>query len=116
MNYLSHFNDEFKLRSCISKSIKKIRKDNKLTQEKLAELLNVSIEHISRIENCKYTCSIMLIFKICTIFKIDIHDFFNINTEISDDNITTFLKNLPTEKYNAITEFCKEIENCRNNS
>ncbi len=116
MNYLSLFKNDFELRNHISTSIKKIRKENNLTQEKLAELLNVSVEHISRIENCKYTCSIMLIFKICTIFKMDIHDFFNISINNSTDDISNFLKNLPAEKYNAITDFCKEVEKYRNNS
>lgn len=116
MNYLSFFKNDQDLRKTISKSVKKIRKENKLTQEKLAELLNVSVEHISRIENCKYTCSIMLIFKICTIFKMDIHTFFNISIANSDDDISKFLKNLSVDKYDAITEFCKEVEKYRNNS
>ena len=115
MNYLSYFSNEDKLKECIARSVKKIRLENNLTQERFAEKLEVSIEHISRIENCKYTCSIMLILKICTEFKIDLHDFFSI-AEGTNDSITNYLRNLSTEKFNAIVEFCKEVEKCRGNS
>ena len=57
MNYLSYFRNETELRKAISSSIIKIREKNNLTQQKLAELLDVSVEHISRIENEKYTWS-----------------------------------------------------------
>lgn len=115
MDYISHFNNENELRKCIASSVKKIRNDNKLSQEKLAELLNVSIEHISRIENCKYTCSIMLIFKICSLFKLTLHDFFNISDEYSN-GITEYLGTLSLEKYDTILDFCKQIENYINKS
>ncbi len=109
MNYLSYFKNEEEIRECIAKNVLKIRQDNKLTQEKLAEILDVSIEHISRIENCKYTCSISFIFGLCTAFKMDINDFFNIKSQ-NNNNIIDFLNNLPIEKYNAIIEFCDEIK------
>ena len=64
MNYLSYLKNESQIQKAISNSFIKIRKKNKLTQEKLAEILDVSVEHISRIENCRYTCSITLIIKI----------------------------------------------------
>ena len=115
MNYLSYFPNEDKLKKCIAKSVKKIRTENNLTQEKFAEKLEVSIEHISRIENCKYTCSIMLILKICTEFKIELHDFFCISKKTNTD-ITDYLKSISTDKFNAIVEFCKEVEKCRENS
>lgn len=86
-----------------------LRIKNKLTQQKLAELLDVSIEHISRIENCKYTCSISLIFKMCSIFDLSIDEFFGV-TPIENDSISNFFKNLSLEKRDAIIEFCKQIE------
>ena len=109
MNYLSHFGTDSDVKNAISKSLLKIRKNNNLTQQKLAEILDVSIEHISRIENCKYTCSINLIFKICTIFKMNIDEFFEIE-DSDENNLTKFFKSLSIEKRNAIVEFCKEIE------
>lgn len=115
MDYISHFNDEIELRKCIASSVKKIRNDNKLSQEKLAEMLNVSVEHISRIENCKYTCSIMLIFKICSLFKLTLHDFFKISDK-SNNDIVEYLGSLSLEKFDTISNFCKQIENYINKS
>ena len=110
MNYTNYFKNEEQIQKAISKAIIKIRINNNLTQQKLAEILDVSIEHISRIENCKYTCSITLIFKICSIFNLNIDEFFEIE-KCEEDNISNFFKNLSLEKRNAIIEFCKQIEN-----
>lgn len=109
MNYLSYFKNENEIKECISKNVLKIRQDNKLTQEQLAEMLDVSVEHISRIENCKYTCSISFIFSLCTKFKMDINDFFHIKQNHSN-SIIDFLDNLSLEQYKAIIEFCDEIK------
>lgn len=108
MDYLAYFKDDQEVRKRIATGILKIRKENKLTQETLAEMLDVSIEHISRIENCKYTCSITLIFKICSIFKMNIDEFFGIIHEDKND-IIRFLETLPLEKANSIIEFCDKI-------
>lgn len=110
MKYTSYFENEQQLQKAIAKSILNIRTKNDLTQQKLAEILDVSIEHISRVENCKYTCSISLIFKLCTIFDLTIDEFFGINNS-QDDSISTFFKDLSLEKREAIVEFCKQIEN-----
>ena len=75
MNYLSYFKDEKQIQKAISNGFLNIRKKNKLTQEKLAELLDVSVEHISRIENCKYTCSITILLKILIISPLTIISF-----------------------------------------
>ena len=113
MNYLSYFKDENEIKKAISKSIIKIRENNNLTQQKLAEMLDVSVEHISRIENEKYTCSIKLIFKICTIFQMNLDEFFGIASS-NNTSLTTFLKELSLEKREAIIEFCKEVEKYSN--
>ena len=111
MNYLSYVKDEKQIQKAISTAFISIRKKNKLTQEKLAELLDVSVEHISRIENCKYTCSITIIFKMCSIFNMSINEFLGISNSTSENNLTNFFKDLPLEKRDAIYLFCKEIEN-----
>lgn len=116
MNYLSYFKNESDIRKVISDTIIKIRKSNNLTQEKLAEILDVSVEHISRIENCKYTCSITLILKACTIFKLSLDEFFQISTYESPSGITKFIKELTIDKQNAIIDFCEEIKNEVKNS
>lgn len=55
----------------IGKRIKEKRKELLLTQEKLAEMLDVSVEHLSRIETGSYRPSLALIEKICRIFGVD---------------------------------------------
>ncbi|MBQ8028421.1 MAG: helix-turn-helix transcriptional regulator [Clostridia bacterium] len=55
----------------IGQRIKLQRKKKNLTQEKLAEMLDVSTEHLSRIETGSYRPSLSLIERICEIFKIE---------------------------------------------
>lgn len=111
MKNLSYFKDENQIQKAISNSFLSIRKKNKLTQEKLAEILDVSVEHISRIENCRYTCSITIIIKMCSIFNLSLNDFFGIENNESESELDKFFKELPIEKRDAIYQFCKEIEN-----
>lgn len=54
----------------IGQRIKKLRKEHSYTQEKLAEILDISTEHLSRIENGMYRPSLTLIEKICDIFDV----------------------------------------------
>ena len=110
MDYTNYFKNEEQIRKAISNAVIKIRTNNNLTQQKLAEILDVSIEHISRIENCKYTCSITLIFKLCSIFNLSIDEFFEIKKN-EDNTIANFFKNLSLDKREAIVDFCKQIEN-----
>ncbi|MGN1442232.1 MAG: helix-turn-helix domain-containing protein [Acutalibacteraceae bacterium] len=55
----------------IGQRIKRERKVSGLTQEKLAEMLEISTEHLSRIETGSYRPSLLLIEKISEIFNID---------------------------------------------
>ncbi len=55
----------------IGQRIKFHRKKNLYTQEQLAEKLNLSTEHLSRIENGTYRPSITLIEKLCNVFTIN---------------------------------------------
>lgn len=65
-----------KIKNHIGKKIKALRIDNDLSQEKLAEYVNLSREHISCIERGKNLVSIDSLYKIATFFKINIKDFF----------------------------------------
>lgn len=55
----------------IGQRIRRIRKENNLTQESLAEILNISTEHLSRIETGSYRPSLSLIEKVSEKFEID---------------------------------------------
>lgn len=76
-----------KLNSIIGKNIKKYRKlyDNKnihMTQEKLAELINVSVSHISSLESnkSKKGISISNLYKISKVLNVPIHKFLEDDT------------------------------------
>lgn len=50
--------------------IRKIRRNNKMTQEKLADILILSVDSVSRIENGKVMCMPEHIVRICEIFNV----------------------------------------------
>ena len=80
--------DIYKLYNLIGKNFKKIRKEKiKLTQEKLAETLNISRSFISHIEspNVNKGLSIDTLFLISQKYNIDIREFFK--------GYETFMKN-----------------------
>ena len=56
----------------IGKKIQEIRKSNGYTQEKLAEAIEVSVRHISDIEQDRAKPSYEILIKICNIFNIGI--------------------------------------------
>lgn len=53
-----------------------IRKNHKITQEKLASILEVSRQKIGSLENGRYNSSIILDFKIARYFGLTIEDIF----------------------------------------
>lgn len=58
------------------KRLRMIRKANKMTQEKLAELLFLSVDSISNYENGKATCMPEHLTKICQIFNVSADYFY----------------------------------------
>ena len=49
----------------LGKNIKAARKMKNLSQNKLADILNISREHLAKIETAKRFVSLQLLFKIC---------------------------------------------------
>ena len=64
--------------------LEEIRKERKITQEELANVLEVSRQTIGSLENGKYNPSILLAFKISKYFNTTIEDIY-IYEEESDD-------------------------------
>ena len=56
--------------------LEEIRKQSNITQEELAEKLEVSRQTISSLENGKYNPSIVLAYKIARFFKLSIEEIF----------------------------------------
>ena len=60
----------------IGKNIKNLRTQRGLSQEKLAECINLSREHLSCIERGKYSVNIETLYNISKFFCVDISYFF----------------------------------------
>ena len=56
--------------------LEKIRKDRGITQEELANILEVSRQTVNSLENGRYNPSIVLAFKIAKVFDLQIEEIF----------------------------------------
>ncbi len=65
-----------KLRNSIGKKIKYLRQEQNLSQEKLAEYVGLSREHLSCLERGKHSINIETLLNISEYFGIDIKEFF----------------------------------------
>lgn len=66
-----------KLKNNIAKKVKFLRKEHGLSQERLAEFVNMSREHISCIERGKNLASVETLYVLAKYFKVSIKDFFD---------------------------------------
>lgn len=60
----------------ISANVKKLRKNNRLSQEEFAEKVNCSREFISRVENLKEKISLKMLLKLAEVFNVNPTYFF----------------------------------------
>ncbi len=67
-------NEKLKL---FGKNIAKYRKGKKLTQNKLAEILDISREHLAKIETAKRGISINLLFRLSEVLGVAEKNFFD---------------------------------------
>ena len=75
------------LKTIFAENLKKIRKQRGLTQEELAELVNVAPRHISFIETAKSFPSSDLLERLSKVLNTGFKDFFENRNEISRDEI-----------------------------
>lgn len=61
-------------RKTIGEKIKQFREQQNLTQEQLAETLDISVAHLSYIENSKRTPSIKLLRRLALALKVSVKD------------------------------------------
>ena len=64
------------IRSNIGRKIRNLRLEKGISQEKLAEYVNMSREHISCIERGKNLTTIETLYEMSKFFEIEIKDFF----------------------------------------
>ena len=78
------------------------RKELGLSQEKLAEKLGISKNHLSNIERGKYIPTTEFIFKICKTMG-NTPDYYLIGTPVAEtDEIVKLIKTLPTDKQQGV--------------
>ena len=61
----------------LGKNIQNARKIRKLSQNELAEMLNISREHLAKIETAKRKISLGLLFSLCDILNVEEKDLFD---------------------------------------
>jgi transcriptional regulator with XRE-family HTH domain len=93
--------------------IKEIRKAKKITQEKLAELIDVDFGYISKLEVGQNFPSIQTLSKIADVLNVDISEFFlflDLNKININEEIRNMLEVFPKEKQVFVYKFMKSIE------
>lgn len=63
--------------------LKELRKSKKYTQEKLAEMLDLSARQLIRIENGQNIPTFEFLYKFSKIFEIEIHDLFDFKKDVA---------------------------------
>ena len=95
------------------KRIKEIRKRKHFTQEKLAEILGVDDQTISRIETGHYFTSYENLEKIAQTLGVDVKDLFEFNHLQDRDSlkkqIVDYIENLPLKDLQKISKFILEF-------
>lgn len=87
------------------KRLKKLRKERGYTQEKLAELLMVSIDSISNYETGKTTCMPEHVTKICQILNISADNlYFGLNKDLIEKQQDVSLNKI-IEKLKSCSDF-----------
>lgn len=101
--------------SVIGERLKKARLAKNLTQEKLAEELDVSVAFLSRAERGNVKINLSRINQICDILDISISDILTGTASNSKDYLTddfsNLLKNCPPDKIKLIYDIAKVIIN-----
>lgn len=81
------------------KKVQMLRKNHNISQEKLAIILKINRNYLSRIETGKSEPTLSVICDIADFFKVDVATLMNINKEKQDNS----------EKIKSISEGCKYL-------
>ena len=101
------------LKTDFGKRLKELRTKNKITQEKLAELVGVDVKHISHIETGRSFPKADLIEKFANAMNIDYKMLFDFKRQIPHkdlvENITKLLNNTNDDKLNIINKVLSDL-------
>lgn len=101
-------NSENYVQKLLGRNVKRLRKENKLTQEELSEKLGITQKHLSIIETGTQFASATLIAKISEIFETPVSELFT--TETTESNYPNFYKMICTHIDTRLTELYEKIE------
>lgn len=93
------------LQQFVSKRIRTLRREQKLSQEKLSEMAGLGIKYIHNIENKEYGIQIDTLEKIINALNLTPSEFFNFEEPIQTleyRELISQINNLPSEKYDEI--------------
>lgn len=94
----------------IGKRIKCKRIEKKLTQEKLAEIINVSPSYISEIERGGSICSLATITNIASTLQINLdYLVYGITIDNSSKTFAEILKSIPCSNHKLFLSLCENI-------
>ncbi len=92
--------------------IREKRKEKKLTQEKLAELVDVSPSHVGEIERGSSVCSLSVLVDLSTVLELNLETLVKgIDTEPVDSAFSEILDELPEENKDLYLKICESIAN-----
>lgn len=101
--------------SIIGQRIKKARKDKNMTQEQLAEKIDVSIAFLSRIERGSSQINLKRLSQICEILEITegevLNGVSNNSAKYLDNEFASLLKNCSSDKQKLIYDIAKVVAN-----
>lgn len=99
----------------IGKRLQKVRIDKGLTQEKLAEKMEVSVAFLSRVERGSIKVSLKRLSQICALLEIDEGFILNGSSEDSknylSEDFNSLLENCPPDKLKLIYDIAQVIIN-----
>lgn len=109
------------LKHYIGAKIKEYRKDNKMTQQDLADKLNTTKQTIGRYEKGSRKVNQDVLFKLCDIFHVTLDDFFPTNTidnygqeDTLLNQITDIIAQLTLPRQNNVYNYAEEQLNEQN--
>lgn len=96
----------------IGQRIKLKRKEKKLTQEKLSEIIDVSPSYISEIERGNSICSLATITNICNTLNTSLEYLvLGITPNNSNQTFSEILKCIPEKNHKLFIDLCQNIAN-----
>lgn len=98
----------------IGKKLKEYRKKNKLTQEKLAEKINIAEKHYGKLERGEFSPSLETFFKLIYELNIPLKEFgINENNSTKNDFRENLIKEIYTANNNELKLFLKILKDIK---